>query len=354
VPVQRDRVRLIWRLAFSVLLITLPARAALAATIESLKIHLDIPSVTADEKLTTQHEIELIVDSPSIPSSLRLDLYAPDLTVTDVTTGQRLVATKLQTDWYTSIPVPAGRHTLKVAFKRPLFENAMPRFWWDDVDVELGWPFETTTPRVRNNLDVEVLAPLDMTTPTDFRCVRQGAKKLCSKSFGPSQIGRFKAEPQKGLRIGSVTNTWSTYALPGASAVLWIVLLLAVAAYRIIRHGAALPARGWMIGRSVIAVGVFAASITAYAFAVDGELRYPLPTATMYACAVFGVVALMFSHMHRRDRPGRSVLGWLAMLVAFPLGVVVAAASKDLMAPFVAAGMAGVAGLVLMYGESTE
>ncbi len=341
-------------LAAALLVITASANATYkgGVAIDVLSVHLDVPSEESDAKLKTRHEIEITLDSTSVSNHFRLQVYAADLRAVNADTGQPLLATKNKNDWVTDIYVPMGRSRVKVTFTAPLFDNAMPRFWWDETDVQLGWPFSTESPQVQQRLDVEITVPLATSVPPVFPCVRVGNKKRCKQSFVPQQLTTRKDQRGKGLTVASIAADWKPFALSGGAIGAWALLLIAVAAYRVARGTPIGGGRGWMIGRTVIALGAYLVSIAAYAFVIDGVVNAPLATAVMYACAVLGIAGLMFAHLRREGSPMRTAVGRLLLLAVFPLVPAVMLVAKDVMLPLTISGMAGLCSLGAFFGEN--
>jgi hypothetical protein len=245
---------------------------------------------------------------------------------------------------------------VEVSWRGPLFENMSARFWWDETDIVMGFPFSTKlTPSVmRGPLDVTVVLPSDITRPKGFSCVQQGVKVSCSRVVSLAERARFKDSAKAGLAVAALPVKETEILTAGGQVALWAVLLYAVALWRIASrrvHGAD---RWWVLVKTVIGSGVFAMGVMGYAYALQGEASVPPAVVATWGSAVMGGIALVYAHMGKNpERPIRSVLGQLLLLGSFFVAIAMAFLTTEFVGPLVGAGVTAVMGWAMTHGESS-
>ncbi len=124
--------------------------------------------------------------------------FAPSLVrASDVTTGAQVMTTRRTTDdaAYLDVTLPNGSSQVKLELVSPLFETALGRFWWDETQIVLGWPFDPSLQPQTQGMMVTVFLPPSAGRPNGLPCVREAARTKCSRFFTPAELARAGARP---------------------------------------------------------------------------------------------------------------------------------------------------------------
>ena len=329
--------------------------APAGVVIDRIDVTLQIPDWERDAKLTTKHTVSFTVRSSSYSTKLPLAIAPTIVTAKDAATGLPVIASRRTTgdDAFTDLVLPNGASTIQMEFSVPLFESAHPRFWWTETQAVLGWPFTPDLKPVTQGVLVTIIGPQKLARPPGFPCVSEGTNMKCSRFFSPAEVARFADTKDKGVRIGGIPiDDPMPFVLSGGQVGLWCLLIGVVALWR--RPRIEPKERLWMFARTALALAIFVPMMAAWAYVADGEISGPLVTSMSWAAAIFGVIGLMYAQLKNDERPFRTKIGQLAMLVAMPLGVAALALLKEGVAGLSFAGGAAVVGFLFMHGESSS
>jgi hypothetical protein len=332
------------------------ARAATPGiTLDRIDLTLEIPDIQKDPMVQTKHTVVLYARSTTFTNRLPLAV-APLIVTAKERTSDALVATSrrvTEDDGFTDVTLPSGASQVELQFTTPLFESAIPRFWWDEMQVVLGWPFAAAVQPLTQGMQVTVLAPPKLGRAPGFSCTTEGAQVRCTRFFGPAELARYADKRDKGMVVASIPNDDATPLIVTAAQIgLWALLLLVIAVARAMRRN---EGRVWVLLRTGLALVLFLPCIAGYALLADGETDGPLVASMSWAAGVLGVAALCLAHLDHPEHPIRNRIAQLMFAGAIPLALLVLAVSSSSPAAlWVSGGLSFTAFLVMFGGDSKK
>jgi len=357
----------VWVRLISVLLVSLVvllagpsvARAVPGGgTLERIDVNLVIPKTPAqDQRLTAQ--FELILQYANTPHTLfwqRLEISPTSVQAINLDTGGTLRTRTMYVDEdrVVEVNVPQGRSRVKVTWSAPLFADTFPRFWWDQVDAVLAFPFTAQLKPVTQGVNVTLTTPTSFPTLSSFNCESLGQQRRCSRWYAKTATNAFKDDEKKGLRLAMLKlDDSSSFILGGAEILLWVLLLPLTGVYRWMTWTGDKKRRIWMVVRVLLAAGMLAATLAAWAYLADGESSSPLEVNLAWTGLVFGVIALMFGHLNRENALLRNALFYLSAVAAFLIALAVLALAQEPLAGQITAGTLVFLGFMVLFGQSS-
>jgi hypothetical protein len=330
------------------------ARAATPGiTLDRIDLTLEIPDIAKDPMVQTKHTLVLHARSTTFTNRLPLPVAPLTVTAKDLASGVPVTTSRRVTedDGFTDVVLPSGASQVELQFTTPLFESMIPRFWWDETQAVLGWPFAPAVQPLTQGMQVTVLAPPKLGRAPGFSCVSEAARVRCSRFFGPAELARYADKQDKGMVVASiVSDDPLPLILTGGQIGLWALLLVVIAIARAVRQR---EGRAWTFLRTGLALALFLPCILGYALLVDGETEGPLVASMSWAAGVLGVAALMLAHLDNPERPLRNRLAQAMIAGSIPLAVLVVAVVRSSPAAlWISGGLAFTAFLVMFGGES--
>jgi hypothetical protein len=326
-------------------------------TLERIDVTLEIPDPARDPMLQTKHTVVLHATS-TLSATLTLGIAPLVVLASELTTGALIRTSRRTTedDAFTDVTLPSGSSQVKLEFTAPLFEGAIPRFWWDETQIVLGWPFAADLTPKSQGVMVTILAPPSLGRPPGFACFSETGRSKCSRFFAPAELARYKDTRGEGLVIGSLpADDPMPLIVSGGQVALWCLLLLVVAGWIFTRANAPTgKERLSVILRTGLSLIVLAPCLVAFALVIDGESDGPLAGSMSWTSGVFGLSALLLAHANNPKRPLRTKLGQLMTLGSMPFAVaIVALAKAPDAAPWIV-GMTAFFTLIIIFGENKE
>jgi hypothetical protein len=349
-------------LVFLVVLLMGPSQAHAVpggGTLERIDVNLVIPKTPAqDQRLTTQ--FELILQYANTPTSLfwqRLEISPTTMRATNLDTREplRTRAVYVDEDRVIEVNVPQGNSRIGLTWSGPLFADVFPRFWWDQVDAVLAFPFTKNLKPVTQGANVTLTTPTSFPQPSGFRCESLGQQRRCSRWYAQAAANVFKDDEKGGLRMAMIKlDDSSSMIVGGAELLLWIFLLPLTGIYHWIVWTGDKKRRIWMVVRVLVATGLLAGTLAGWAYLADGESSSPLEANLAWTGVVFGVTALLFAHVNRADRWFRNAVFYLAALASFPIGLAILALAQEPLAGQIAAGVLAGVGFIFLVGDTSS
>lgn len=327
-------------------------------SLERIDVTLDIPDAARDRMLQTKHTIVIHATS-SMPSAvLTLGIAPLVVQASDLSTGMPVITSRRTTedDAFLDVTLPSGSSQVKLEFSAPLFEAAIPRFWWDETQIVLGWPFDPNLTPKGQGMMVTLFLPSSITRPPGFACFSEAGRIKCSRFFSAPELSRYRDTRAAGLVIASLAaDDPMPLIVSGGQIALWCLLLIVAVGFRFTRANAPTgKQRLGLILRTILALVVLAPCLVGFALMIDGESDGPLAGAMSWASGIFGLAALMLAQFENPRRAIRTKLGQLMIVGSMPFGVAVVALAKQPDAALWIVGGATVIALIFMFGESNQ
>ena len=328
-------------------------------TLERIDVNLVVEKTPAqDQRLTTQYQV--ILHYSNTPHSLfwqRLEISATSVQATNLDTGRPVSTRSTYVDEarVIEVNVPQGRSRVSVVWSQPLFADLYPRFWWDQVDAMLAFPFTANLKPVVQGVNVTLTTPTSFPQPSGFRCEPLGQQRRCSRWYARTAANAFKDDQKNGLRLAMIRLDDSMgMIVGGAEILLWVLLLPLTGVYRWMSWTGDKKRRVWMVVRVLLATAMLAGSLVAWAYLADGESSSPLELNLAWTGLVFGVIALMLGHLNREGVWARNALFYLSVVAAFPLALAVLALAQQPLAAQITAGTLAFFGFMFLFGKSSS
>ncbi len=321
------------------LVITLPPKPTDPATLRFTLTYSDVP----------------------FPATQRVDVSPDRVTHSTATPVEYMaVAHEDWTERWINVSLPPTRDgaplVVPLEWTEPLMKHLHPKFWWDQVDAMIAFPFTDHLKPVKKGVRVVVVGPLTALAQPGWSCTKDATNLRCERFFPATHTNSLRDSSNKGLRIVLAKLSPETdYGLVGAQIGLWLFMFPLVAYARVKNKPLEQPGQlTWLIVRFFLGAGGFAASMAGWAYALDGAESDPMVRNMSIAAAVTALPTMAFALGPRSISPVRAFLGWSLLVIATFIGPVLTLATGEALPAFIVTGVLALVAPVVMVAATKE